>query len=282
LFALYRARLSVVFDRLLRRSTISAAAFMFAVSACKTAVPASDHQTPPVPIDETPQATSEFSLPPPDLDGAPRLQLWATYYSVPRVRAARKGEALLAMNGKRLGPKLKKRDFCDAAMEGSVQVVDRKGRVRMYDYAGVGDELQVDCTPFYKKHPAIGRSRFVLSKETYGSAARGRAVPFRTIAVDPRRIPPRSVVFIPAARGTVIQLPNGETAIHDGYFYAADVGGGIRGGHIDVFLGPRGKNPFPFVKSTKRGRFEAYIVDDPAVEAALADGHQRKGSRADS
>ena len=55
--------------------------------------------------------------------------------------------------------------------------------------------------------------------------------PFRSAAVDPRVIPMDSLLFIPAAKGT--RLPDG--AIHDGYFWAEDIGAAIQHQRIDIF-----------------------------------------------
>lgn len=56
-------------------------------------------------------------------------------------------------------------------------------------------------------------------------------VPFRSIAVDPNKIPLDSEIYIPQARGAV--LPDG--AIHNGYFKAVDIGQAIQELRIDVF-----------------------------------------------
>ncbi len=60
-----------------------------------------------------------------------------------------------------------------------------------------------------------------------------RAVPMRTLAVDPRVVPKGSVVFIPETVG--LTLPDGE--MHDGLWYASDVGGAIKGDRIDLYTG---------------------------------------------
>jgi 3D (Asp-Asp-Asp) domain-containing protein len=99
-------------------------------------------------------------------------------------------------------------------------------------------------------------------------------VPYRTVAVDPNLIPIGSVLYIPAARGVSITLPSGERMVHDGYFYAADVGGAIQGNHIDVFIGPSTTNPFDFVRSTQSGTFQAFLVNDPQIQTQLASLHR--------
>jgi 3D (Asp-Asp-Asp) domain-containing protein len=57
--------------------------------------------------------------------------------------------------------------------------------------------------------------------------------PMRTLAVDPKVIPKRSIVFIEETVGMV--MPNGKT--HDGLWYASDVGGAIKGKKVDLFTG---------------------------------------------
>lgn len=65
--------------------------------------------------------------------------------------------------------------------------------------------------------------------ECSGQAADGRpAVPYRTIAVDPRVIPPGSRVYIP---GFGIMDPH-------------DTGGDIKGNRVE-FVSVRSKKPFP-------------------------------------
>ena len=60
-----------------------------------------------------------------------------------------------------------------------------------------------------------------------------RTVPMRTLAVDPTVIPRRTIVFIAETVG--LPLPNGGK--HDGYWYASDTGGAIKGKRIDLFTG---------------------------------------------
>jgi 3D (Asp-Asp-Asp) domain-containing protein len=60
-----------------------------------------------------------------------------------------------------------------------------------------------------------------------------KVVAMRTLAVDKTVIPRRTVVFIKETVG--LPMPNGET--HDGYWYASDVGGAIKGHKLDLFSG---------------------------------------------
>lgn len=60
-----------------------------------------------------------------------------------------------------------------------------------------------------------------------------KPVAMRTVAVDPTRIPRRTVLFIAETVG--IRMPDGSR--HDGYWYASDTGGKIKGPRIDLFTG---------------------------------------------
>ena len=60
-----------------------------------------------------------------------------------------------------------------------------------------------------------------------------RPIAMRTVAVDPRVVPRRTRLFIKETVG--MRLPDG--TIHDGYWYASDTGGAIRGNKIDLYTG---------------------------------------------
>ncbi|MGZ3275666.1 MAG: 3D domain-containing protein [Caulobacteraceae bacterium] len=57
--------------------------------------------------------------------------------------------------------------------------------------------------------------------------------PMRTVAVDPKVFPRHSILFIKETVG--LKMPDGSA--HDGYWYASDVGGAIKGARIDLFTG---------------------------------------------
>ena len=60
-----------------------------------------------------------------------------------------------------------------------------------------------------------------------------RPIAMRTVAVDPRVIPRRTKLFIRETVG--MRLADG--SIHDGYWYASDTGGAIKGEKIDLYTG---------------------------------------------
>jgi len=60
-----------------------------------------------------------------------------------------------------------------------------------------------------------------------------RPIAMRTVAVDPRVIPRRTRLFIRETVG--LRLADGSR--HDGYWYASDTGGAIKGQKIDLYTG---------------------------------------------
>jgi 3D (Asp-Asp-Asp) domain-containing protein len=89
-----------------------------------------------------------------------------------------------------------------------------------------------------------GESRFRISRSTYGLGSTGcRLVPYRTIAVDPRFVKPRTRIYIPQLKGT--RLPDG--TVHDGMFIASDRGH-FRGAHVDLFVGEGARGARPFIQ----------------------------------
>lgn len=60
-----------------------------------------------------------------------------------------------------------------------------------------------------------------------------KPVAMRTVAIDKTLIPRRTVLFIKETVG--LPMPDGSR--HDGYWYASDVGGAIKGERIDLFTG---------------------------------------------
>ncbi|THD78274.1 MAG: hypothetical protein E7812_11730 [Phenylobacterium sp.] len=83
---------------------------------------------------------------------------------------------------------------------------------------------------------------FNLKATLYHAGARGvgaldslgcKVVAMRTVAIDTNLIPKRSILFIKETVG--LKLPDG--SVHDGYWYASDTGGAIKGQRIDLYTG---------------------------------------------
>jgi 3D (Asp-Asp-Asp) domain-containing protein len=223
--------------------------------------------------------TLEFRLgEPADREILDVFSLWATYYRIPTVQhRGSSGIPLLDMNGNDLGVTLSRRDWCDAALEGSVRVVNSNGFDAVYNYAGSRQSFkQADCSD-YVSLPGLAYSRFYRTKSSFGDGVMGyQLIPYRTIAVDPSYIPYGSVIYVPEARGAQIILPNGTQALHDGYFYAADTGGALHGKHIDVFIGSATENPFEFVRSNSSSLFKVYLIGAGPIKDRLKAAHQRR------
>ena len=90
-----------------------------------------------------------------------------------------------------------------------------------------------------------------LKATLYHAGARGvgaldalgcKVVAMRTVAVDRKLIAPRSVLFIKETVG--MKMPDG--TVHDGYWYASDVGSAIKGQRIDLFTGSSASSMNPF------------------------------------
>lgn len=87
-----------------------------------------------------------------------------------------------------------------------------------------------------------GAGVFNVKATLYHAGAKGvgmldslgcKVVPMRTLAVDKTIIPRRTVVFIKETVG--LKMPDGRP--HDGYWYATDIGGAIKGQRIDMYTG---------------------------------------------
>ena len=68
-----------------------------------------------------------------------------------------------------------------------------------------------------------------------------KVVAMRTVAIDSKLIPKRSVLFIKETVG--LKMPDGK--LHDGYWYASDVGGAIKGQRIDLYTGAGARSMSP-------------------------------------
>lgn len=223
-----------------------------------------------------------FDFPEPtDSQRQKSLTLWATFYNIHRAQSTSGGNQLLDKAGNSLGPALSNRDWCFAALEGTVQVKDGNDEFVTYNFAGRGTDLQVNCSSFFPSLSssiiqAMNRSRFTVAKGSFGDGAGGFVlVPYRTIAVDRDFIPLGSVIYIPAARSKKVTLPSGKIVTHDGYFFAADVGGAIIDNHIDVFLGiDAAVGQLSFIKSNSSSTFAAFLIDNSSINKALRSAHQ--------
>lgn len=229
------------------------------------------------------QNQSAFNFPEPSSSVlGEALSLWSTYYLVYQTSVTQEADAipLLDANYRPLGVQLSHQDWCYAALQGTVRILDNETNYRTYNFDERGEISQVDCSQYFSSlSPStiekMSRNLFKLVNSPYGDGTDGFILqPYRSIAVDPHVIPLGTVIYIPAARGIPITLSSGETVLHDGYFFAADIGSAIKGHHIDTFIGVNKQNPFPYVLSRETGTFQAFIVNDPQIKAILTNAHR--------
>jgi 3D (Asp-Asp-Asp) domain-containing protein len=71
-----------------------------------------------------------------------------------------------------------------------------------------------------------------------------KVVPMRTAAVDDVDVKRHSLLFIKETVGLL--MPDGR--VHDGYWYATDIGGGVRRGRIDLFTGRGATSMAPLLR----------------------------------
>ena len=232
------------------------------------------------PVTQGGEYWTDFSFREPSSDElGKRYDLWATYYYLRVVNEVNSGTALRNKFAENLGIDLSRKDWCEAAIEGSVQVNLFSGQSKTFNFAASTSSKKVDCSSYTSIN--TGGVKWVEIDWKYGHGVRNyKLIPYRTIAVDPSKIPYDSILYIPAARGVEIELPDGSIVYHDGYFFAGDTGGAIKGSHIDVYLGPvegnpyrRGVNPFSWIKSHESGTFRTYLVNDLEIINQLRSLH---------
>ncbi len=205
--------------------------------------------------------------------------LWATNYYVHAAAEKSDGAYLKTMADKNL-IRVSRKDWCLGAIEGTI-VVSSGTTTHTYNYAGTKSR-QLDCKPFLSPQSrnkpwagGLGKTRWAEVDAPFGLGTGGyKLVPFKTIAVDKNKFPIGTVLFINAAKGAKYNLPNGQDAVHDGYFLAADVGSAIKDNHIDVFTGVGPNTVFNFIESTSSGTFSAEVVNDAAIIKRLKDLHK--------
>ena len=243
-------------------------AIVFALTACATASAPGVRPGPALTPHE--QAMSfRLAAPAPQTLG-PDLQLWATHYHTPIVAPAPETMSaafpLLGRDGEWISPPLRHKDWCEAALQGSVSV-KQGSKSTAYVFVDANGPEQANCDQYLGNlsegvKTATRRARFMAVDHPLGCGVRNiPLMPFRTIAVDPDIIPIGSVIFAPDLRGRAFRH-EGRELVHDGYLFAGDRGGAIRGRHIDVFMVDAPDTPFEDIfASTPSRTFAAHIVN---------------------
>lgn len=208
-----------------------------------------------------------------------KLELWATHYHTPVVEPALKTISasfpLIGAKNQPISERLTWRDWCAAALQGSVAIRSSDGKQTAFVYVDSRGPEQVNCDDQLGSlsdgiKRATRRARFMAVAHPQGCGVRRIPLtPYRTVAVDPALIPIGTVLFIPELRGLMFNR-DGELVAHDGYLFAGDQGGAVNGAHVDVFTD--GADPMPMedlFASTSARTFAAQIVD-PKSEVARA------------
>ena len=96
----------------------------------------------------------------------------------------------------------------------------------------------------------------------------------RTVAVDPALVARHSIIFIKETVG----LPMEGGGVHDGYWYASDIGGAIKGARIDLYTGSGSGSMRPLrdlnlktLTVTKVGEFSGCPPQDGGVSLKVAE-----------
>ncbi len=247
------------------RSLIFVGAFLIGAIACATE---NTYKRDPLDLDTFSYLEPKIS------ELGKEMNLWATYYYTAEKKEEKGDYPLRNMKSEILGPYFSKKSWCMIALEGSVRVIDLKGESKTYNYAGTTSDSAINCKEFFKYD--VSKTKFNEAQGPWGDGLLNQYIlsPFRTLATDANVIKPGTVVYIPSARGTSLKLPNGKIVNHDGYFFAGDKGGAIKGNHIDVFIGTDLDAPyFKWIGSKESKTFKAYIVNDPKIIAELTTLH---------
>lgn len=107
---------------------------------------------------------------------------------------------------------------------------------------------------------------FKVTSAQWGTAGNGRQLhPFRTVAVDPKVIKLGTLLYVPLLEGKTMpgRAPWGGF-VHDGCVVADDVGGGIKGNQLDLFVGRKGW----FLGMSKSRSWNAWATQEPVFDGS--------------
>jgi len=211
-----------------------------------------------------------------------KKKLWATQYYILSAKSITAGTGV-TISGSAKDPFQFTIDtcaFCEAAIEGTLSVQDSNNNVVTLNYGGLSTNPYVDCSKCIKNNALnidkLNRTIWIRAKGKYGDGVKGyKLVPFKSIAVDPSVIPIGSVIYIPSLAGKIIPVSDSDTMIHDGYLYSVDIGGAIKGHHIDIFTGHISYHVLPgIITSNSTLTFEAFLIKDDNIKAILEKLHR--------
>jgi len=157
----------------------------------------------------------------------------------------------------------------DYSKDQTAQIKNMQGEVIASVNASFKKDLDVEGTGILRSGTTVNYAgrvddeiRYRVSSAKWGWGVGQCALkPYHTIAVDPNIIPLGSLVYIPAIKGAV--LPDG--TVHDGFFYADDIGSRILHRHVDLFA-QEGENSYQIYEKVgiNTGTYvDIYKVKDP-------------------
>ena len=201
------------------------------------------------------------------------VTIWGTTYYTPHYEPLEDGIALIGLDDQPISPPLSRKQWCNIALQGSASIASPDGEQHAYVFIDSKGPEQTDCDDYLGNLPdnikrATRRARFRRIRDAYGCGINNWPLaPFRTIAVDSSFIGYGETLYIPELRGRQFHI--GETEFtHDGYVFAADRGGAVKGNHIDFFSGNSRETPFTDLFAAHDGAMlEAYRVAPDALPA---------------
>lgn len=243
----------------------------------------------------TPDFQDTFDIkPPPDGSSGETVQVWSTSYVRVEPTSDTNGVPFRDINGIPISDNVKKRSWCKGAQEGSIKTTFM-GEEIILTHAGDFKKRSpdyIDCDAVFETHTdtlsSYGLSYHAKTNAPFGLGINNYfLVPYRTIAVQMKgnkyfKFSPGDVIYIKdATRITVIDPYTGKKYKHDGYFFVGDVGGKVKGMHIDTFCGSKTDCLPPFTGSSddKYVLSTAVMITDPAIKEKLKLMHLKSSYR---
>jgi len=163
-------------------------------------------------------------------------------------------------------------------MRGEVLVMVSPEFKRAVDIEGTGRLLDGRVFNFAGRVPDGIRYLFVEAQWGMGVGS-CRLEPFRSVAVDPEKIPLGSMIEIAETKGML--LPDG--SVHDGLWRAEDVGSAIKKDRVDLFIGEKIHARFlEAMGITYLSPLTIRMVSDPPADSCARVSGEESGNDSES
>lgn len=195
-----------------------------------------------------------------------KYKLWSTYYLTPKFTSSTSQKyCLRSASGKCISGKLSLDHWCMIGLQGTGRVDNNT-----YTYAKPTSSHRVPCEKSFLRKASFaystGKIKYSVTKHAEGNGNRNNPLKgYHSIACDQKKFKYGQKFYIPALKKVVV---------------CEDVGGAIKGNHIDTFIGLIDlRNPTKFankygyafstmpseykaiIKSKSNETFDAYIVE---------------------